>query len=93
MDEAVTGSSYLTLDVDLFERGLARGLEDVSHPAGEETHPIALFLEERLAAMIAKKKGGFLVGLEAEFLGDEAKSYVRLVSIRRPSAGRTGRGA
>ena len=64
--------SYLSLDVDLLERGFPSGFKESRRLAGGQPDVASLCLEERLSAMITYKASRVFVGLETKFFGDEA---------------------
>lgn len=78
-----TVRSDLAFDIDLAEGSRTCTLKESTCFASEECDVIRAIFQKVLALLINDKLSGIGIGLETEFLSDEAKFYIWLVSVRQ----------
>jgi hypothetical protein len=71
----------LALDINLLERRTARALEKGASFPGQKRDVVCSIFQQMSALVIDDELGCISIRLETEFLSDETKFHIRLVSV------------
>lgn len=72
----------LALDINLLERRAARALKEETGFPGHKRNVVCSVFQQMSTLVIDDELGCISIRLETEFLSDEAKFHIRLVSVQ-----------